>query len=70
MYKKSLVTRTGKDKFVALTGAFAVKIARQKQDPLYVKLLRFKKAYRVVKKQIMSKYGTKAKMAARVAATK
>jgi ribosomal protein S17 len=65
-----MVTRTGIDKFVALTGAFAVKIAREKQDPLYAKLLRFKKAYRVVKKQIMSKYGTKAKMAARAAASK
>jgi hypothetical protein len=70
MYQKSMVTRTGLNKFQALSGAFAVKIAREKKDPLYEKLIRFKKAYRLIKQQIMNKYGTKAKLAARAAASK
>ncbi|GEM_PF-1619041 len=67
-YTKSLVARTKEAKLAALTGAFAIKIARQKQDPLYEKLVRFKKAYKLVKRQIIAKYGTKAMLAARQAA--
>lgn len=66
-YTKSLVARTKEDKIAALKGAFAVKIAREKKDPLYEKMLRFKKAYKLTKKQIVTKYGGKATLAARQA---
>jgi len=68
MYQKSMVNRTGLVKIEALKGAFAVKIAREKKDPLYEKLIRFKKAYKVIKQQIMNKYKGRAALAARLAA--
>ena len=63
-----MIARGKIEKIAALTGAFAIKIARQKRDPLYEKMIRFKKAYKLTKKQLMMKYGGKAKMAARAAA--
>lgn len=68
MYGKSMIMRGRQEKIAALRGAFAVKIAREKKDPLYDKMIRFKKAYKLVKKQLIMKYGTKATMAARAAA--
>lgn len=67
-YTKSLISRGKREKLSALRGAFAVQIARQSQDPLYAKLLRFKKAYKLVKKQIITKYGSKGYKAAMAAA--
>ena len=69
MYGRSMIARGKGEKIAALTGAFATKIARERKDPLYEKMIRFKKAYKLTKKQIMMKYGGKAKMAARTAAT-
>ena len=69
-YGRSLIARGRLPKMQALSGAFAVGIARKSKDPLYERMLRFKKAYKVIKKQILAKYGTKGKMAARAAATK
>ncbi len=67
-YTTSRIARSKVEKLAALGGAFAVKIAREKKDPLYEKMIRFKKAYKLTKKQIMMKYGGKAKLAARTAA--
>jgi hypothetical protein len=67
-YGKSLIARGKGEKIAALTGAFAIKIAREKKDPLYEKLIRFKKAYKLTKKQLITKYQGKAKLAARAAA--
>ena len=69
-YGRSTIVSTGADKLSKLSGAFAVQIARQKNDPLYTKLIKLKKMYRIVKKQILQKYGAKGKMAARLAASK
>lgn len=69
-FKISTIKRGKFEKMSALAGAFAVKIAREKKDPLYDKMIRFKKAYKMIKKQIISKYGAKGKMAARIAATR
>ena len=69
-YGKSMNVVTGRDKMTKLAGAFAVQIARQKNDPLYGKLIKLKKMYRIVKKQIIQKYGSRGKMAARLAASK
>jgi len=68
-YGRSMIARNRGEKMAALSGAFAVGIARKNKDPLYDRMIRFKKAYKVVKKQILMKYGMKGKMAARVAAT-
>ena len=67
-YGRSVIARGRDEKIAALKGAFAVKIAREKKDPLYEKMIRFKKAYKLVKKQLIVKYGTKGQMAARAAA--
>jgi predicted ATP-dependent protease len=69
-YSISTIKRGKFEKMSALAGAFAVKIARERKDPLYEKMIRFKKAYKMIKRQIISKYGTKGKMAARIAASK
>ena len=67
-YTTSRINRTKLEKMSALKGAFSIKIAREKKDPLFDKLIRFKKAYKVTKKQLMMKYGGKASVAARAAA--
>lgn len=69
-YKTSTIKRDRMRKMEALKGAFAVSIARAKKDPLFDRLIRFKKAYKLVKKQLMAKYGMKGQMAARSAAMK
>jgi len=68
-YQTSRVLRGRQAKMGALSGAFAIGIARKNKDPLYDRMIRFKKAYKVVKKQLLMKYGMKGKMAARTAAT-
>ena len=69
-FKTSTVKRGAIQKMHALGGAFAIKMAREKNDPLYQKMIRFKKAYKLTKKQLMMKYGVKGQMAARIAAMK
>jgi hypothetical protein len=68
-YGMSRIARGRLPKMQALSGAFAIGIARKNKDPLFDRMIRFKKAYKVVKKQILAKYGIKGKMAARKAAT-
>ena len=68
-YGKSLIHRGKMEKVQALSGAFAIGIARKSKDPLYERMIRFKKAYKVTKKQLLMKYGTKGKMAARAASS-
>ena len=67
-YQTTRVARTRIEKMSALSGAFAIGIARKNKDPMYDRMIRFKKAYKVIKKQLMMKYGMKGKMAARAAA--
>jgi len=66
-YKTSKINRNRQVKIAALKGAFAVKIAREKNDPLFTKMIRFKKAYKLTKKQVLMKYGMKGLQAARIA---
>jgi len=67
-YSRSVISRGKAEKLAALRGAFAVKIAQKNRDPLYEKMTRFKKAYILVKKQLITKYGMKGLQAARQAA--
>lgn len=69
-YGRTMIPRGRMEKIAALKGAFAVKIARDKKDPLYAKMIRFKKAYKLTKKQLIMKYGMKGLMAARTASQK
>jgi hypothetical protein len=69
-YTTSRIARSKVEKMSALKGAFAIGIAREKKDPLFDKMIRFKKAYKVTKKQLIMKYGGKAAVAARQAAFK
>ena len=55
-YQTSHLLRNRLQKMDALTGAFAVGIARRNKDPLYDRMIRFKKAYKVIKKQLLMKY--------------
>lgn len=64
-FQTSLIKRTKAEKFSALVGALAIKIARQKNDPLLEKMLRYKKAYKALKRQLIQKYQAKAVLAAR-----
>lgn len=66
-YGISKISRNKMQKIAALKGAFAVKIAREKNDPLFTKMIRFKKAYKLTKKQILVRYGVKGLQAARMA---
>lgn len=68
-YGTSRIARGRLQKMGALKGAFAISIARSSNDPLYARMIKFKKAYKVIKAQIMRKYGIKGQMAARKAAT-
>lgn len=67
-YGTTRIARTRIEKMGALKGAFAISIARSQKDPLYERMIKFKKAYKVVKAQLMRKYGIKGQMAARKAA--
>jgi hypothetical protein len=67
-YKTSTIKRDRLKKMGALKGAFAISIARANKDPLFERMIKFKKAYKVVKKQLLMKYGMKGQMAARKAA--
>ena len=67
-YGTSTFKRTRVEKMGALKGAFAISIAKANHDPLVDRMMKFKKAYKVVKAQLMRKYGMKGQMAARKAA--
>jgi len=69
-FTTSMIKRTKREKLLALTGALAVKIARAKGDPLYGKMIKFKRAYKMLKRQIITKYKSKAYLAARRIALK
>jgi hypothetical protein len=69
-FAKSMITRTGMTKMNVLAAAFAIQIARQKNDPLYAKMIKLKRAYKFVKKQLIQKYAGKGRLAARQAAMK
>lgn len=45
-----------KSKLARLVGAEAVRIAKEKNDPLYKKLLKYKKMWKLVKEKIVRKY--------------
>lgn len=64
-FTSSVTRNTRQAKISRLSGAMAVKIAREKKDPMYVKLVKYRKLYLETKKRIQQKYGMKGLQAAR-----
>jgi len=56
---------TKADKMAMLSGAMAVQIARETNDPLYAKLVKAKGLYMKYKEMVQNKYGQKGALAAR-----
>lgn len=69
MIRATMSRRSKAGKMNALGGAFAMRIARQKNDPLYTKMKKLKILYKAAKRTLLQRYGAKGKMAARMAAT-
>lgn len=65
------VTRTTRDaKLRRLGGSMAARLAKQRKDPDYKKMIKFKKLWVKYKQKVMRKYGMRGKAAARKAAAK
>ena len=67
MKSTSTIKRTKDQKIKALVGMLAIKIAQQKQDPLYDKYLKYKQQYMELKQKIIKKYLAQAKKLAKKA---
>jgi hypothetical protein len=59
-----------KDKLARLGGSMAAKLAKERNDPDYKKMIKFKKLWIKYKEKVMRKYGMRGKQAARKAAMK
>ena len=67
MIRASMERRSKAGKMNALGGAFAMKIARERKDPLYAKMKKLKMMYKAAKKMLLMRYGAKGRQAARIA---
>ena len=54
-----------RDKIDRLQGSKSMQLAKEKNDPVYKKYVKYNKKRIALKKKIMSKYGTKARTIAR-----
>lgn len=63
----SMVRVTRQQKIARLAAGFAMRIAKQKGDPLYKKCMRFRKLFWTSKKILVKRYGARGLMAARKA---
>ena len=66
----STIKRTKQDKVAALVGNLALKIAKKNNDPMYEKYAKYRKQYLELKKELIRKYMSKAKQAAKQAMRK
>ena len=66
----STIKRTKQDKLAALVGNLALKIAKKNNDPMYEKYAKYRKQYLELKKELIRKYMSKAKQAAKQAIRK
>jgi len=66
----STITKRGRSQKIKTTaGAIGVSLARQKDDPLYKKMIYYKHLYLKTKEQLQRKYRSKALVLARKKAT-
>lgn len=68
--QRSILSISRETKFKRIVGAFAIQIAKAKNDPLYRKLIRFRRAWKRTNKMLQSKYRGPAQLAARKAILK
>lgn len=66
----STIRRTKQDKIAALVGNLALKIAKKNNDPMYEKYAKYRKQYLELKQELIRKYMSKAKQAAKQAMRK
>jgi len=66
----STIKRTKQDKLAALVGNLALKIAKKNNDPMYEKYAKYRKQYLELKQELIRKYMSKAKQAAKQAMRK
>ena len=69
-YKQSTIKRGRMQKIKSTAGSLAVSIGRQKNDPLYQKMIKYKKLYKQAKMQLERKYKSKSYMMARKMASR
>ncbi len=69
-YTQSTIRRSRTSKIRSTTGAVAISIARTRNDPLYLKMMRAKKIARDAKRQIERKYKGQSMSKARQLASK
>ena len=68
--RMSITRTTRKAKLKRLGGSMAANLAKERKDPDYKKMIKFKKLWIKYKQKVMRKYGMRGKAAARKAATK
>ena len=66
----STIKRTKQDKIAALVGNLALKIAKKNNDPMYEKYAKYRRQYLELKQELIRKYMSKAKQAAKQAIRK
>lgn len=63
--RRSISTISRQAKISRATGAMAASVARQKNDPLYKKMIFHKNMWKKYKEQVMKKYSNRVKQKAR-----
>lgn len=66
----SMIRRTRSDKLTTLAANMAIRIAKDRQDPLYKKYKRFRDLFWTAKKMLVKRYGARGMMVARKAMLK
>jgi len=66
----TMVRRTRQAKLESLAANFAIRIAKDRNDPLYKKYKKYRKWFKDAKKTIVDRYGTRGRAAARKALQK
>ena len=59
-FTMSMVQRSREAKINAAVGAIAVSMAKKANDPLYFKLVKYRKLWKETKNRIVAKYGARA----------
>ena len=64
--KKATLTKVSKEaKIKRVQGALATKMAKDKNDPMYDKMIKFKKKWQNIKDKIQTKYASRVRSKAR-----
>lgn len=70
MQSTSMIRVSKMAKIKKLAGSYALQLAKQRNDPLYKKAMKFRKKWKDAIEQIQKKYGMKGMQSARQAAMK